>query len=440
MTTPSSLVSTLSAAALEETLDILLNNNFDADSQSTLMIFIKILDNILTRPGDLSVCTLKLSNATIQQKIVQRKGAIPFLIACGFVTVTEEGLLHSGFEEKLVWSTTTTDNEQFRMQHLLTARRLLQLKATRDLKMDPKQLPRIPQIPNVMTTANSSNTSTTASSSSTSSFNPYQSHRVDAQALVTGISMKPDNQYISPTEAKLRLLQEQQAKLEREQQSQVQNHQWMALMPGQAVLQQTNTTSSSSTSNTAPSDSSLIAQRLQQQQAAAKQREHFTTKAMRDLKELEKKRVYAHVTLTIQFPNSQKLVGMFAPKTTIAMVKRAMIQECCRDSSAVSSLELFITPPRRVLHDQNTLDGEGLVPAAKVFCTTNIEIRPELFTQTSSTTTTAVEALYPVGQSLTASNALPPPTTKAEAVKEGPKKVKLSREEKMLQRMMGGGK
>ncbi|GKY93792.1 hypothetical protein MPSEU_000346400 [Mayamaea pseudoterrestris] len=91
----------------------------------------------------------------------------------------------------------------------------------------------------------------------------------------------------------------------------------MALHPGQAMPIPSNNNqedifiSGNETSASTGSDASLIAQRLQRQMVAAREREQFSTKAMRDLKTLERQRVYKQATVTIQFPNGIKLVGKF---------------------------------------------------------------------------------------------------------------------------------
>ena len=60
---------------LEAALDRLLNNNFDVDSKETIVTLLKIIDNVISKPGDPKVRTLKLSNAVMQKKIVSRQGA-----------------------------------------------------------------------------------------------------------------------------------------------------------------------------------------------------------------------------------------------------------------------------------------------------------------------------------------------------------------------------
>jgi PUB domain len=60
---------------LESALQQLLDKNFDADTKMAIVTMIKIIDNILSKPNDPKVRTLKLSNAVIQKKIASRPGA-----------------------------------------------------------------------------------------------------------------------------------------------------------------------------------------------------------------------------------------------------------------------------------------------------------------------------------------------------------------------------
>lgn len=60
---------------LESALQQLLDKNFDADTKMAIVTMIKIIDNILSKPNDPKVRTLKLSNAVIQKKIISRPGA-----------------------------------------------------------------------------------------------------------------------------------------------------------------------------------------------------------------------------------------------------------------------------------------------------------------------------------------------------------------------------
>jgi hypothetical protein len=440
----------LSVAALDAALDNVLSNSFDADSKTTLTTFMKILDNIIAKPADDKVRTLKLDNKVIQQKILTRKGGLDFLLACGFRVVSDSALLSRARDERLVLVDENT-------QHLLTARRLLHTRAVRDLQMDLQQLPPINPPPSVMPNTSVFTQNNESNANANFTFDPYAGHRFDAKAHASGIpSIEPDLNYKSPTEVKLQKLQQQKEQLERATRMQPPPRDWMALQPGQAMpLPATSTHDNNDSSNSATTssfDSSLIAQRMQQQQIAAQERERFTTRAMRDLKILERKRIYSHVTLTIQFNNGVKLIGKFLPCETIAAVKQAMISECFTSTASRNQVvidldgdvamneatapqipfDLFLTPPRRVLDEARTLEQEGLVPAAKIFCTATQQLLPQLF---------AVHDVdFSVGQAVTGVNVANSSSTNAASKadpKEDKKKKLASREEALMQRMMG---
>lgn len=68
---------------LESALQQLFDKNFDADTKMAIVTMIKIIDNILSKPNDPKVRTLKLSNAVIKKKIVSRPGAGTLMMICG---------------------------------------------------------------------------------------------------------------------------------------------------------------------------------------------------------------------------------------------------------------------------------------------------------------------------------------------------------------------
>ncbi|GKY97684.1 hypothetical protein MPSEU_000726600 [Mayamaea pseudoterrestris] len=451
--------SSLSVAALDAALDILLSNNFDADSKSTLNTFITILDNIISKPADDKVRTLKMENKFIQQKIIARRGGVDFLLACGFQVMSDPPLLSRVGEERLVLVNESTN-------HLLTARRLLQTRAIRDLHIDPNQLPPLIAPPTIThATLNGSQSAAASTGGHNFSFNPYAGHRFDANAHAAGLeTSKPDVNYISPTEAKLLKLQQQKEELEKAARKQPPPRDWMALHSGQAMPIPSNNNqedlliSGNDTSASTGSDASLIAQRLQRQMVAAREREQFSTKAMRDLKTLERQRVYKQATVTIQFPNGIKLVGKFLPSETVGAVKESLIKECLilGDANANASstaidvdgdvamdgtaplislplFDLFLTPPRRVLDDNLTLEQEGLVPAAKVFSSAVLELRSHLFVVRTMD--------FPVGKAVadaSSAEGAGAGVALTKDAKDGKQTTIVSREEALLQRMMGG--
>jgi len=416
--------SALSVKALEEALLVVFENNFDADTKICLVTLMKLLDNVLHKPGNPKVRTIRLSNTAFHEKVGCRKGGIEFLEACGFQRQTAQAPILSDTpgEETLV-----LENEK--QSHLITARRLLMTRAIQDLGIKSEELPQYRQPP-------TENASGQATSTTGGSFNLYAGHRFDAKSAAVGANLGPDSNYVSPTETQLQRLQKQQAEMESKFQN-LQNREWIATMPGQSLP-----TSTSSSSNTPeqPSDSTLLAARMKQQQEQQRQREHgtLTTKAMRDLEQLKKKKVYSHVILTIQFADGCKLLGKFLPKETIQVVKQE-IQQVCLDITS-REFDLYVAPPRRLLDKKNSLQQEGLVPAAKIFVSWKVASAPDknaapgsylqshLFSQTSA-------SLFPSAQPVVGATA--ESSKPADNKKPASKKKKSNREESLLKRMMG---
>ena len=532
--------------ALEEAVSLLFESNFDVDSSVCLVTLLKILDNILHKPGDMKVRQLRMQNPTVWQKIGQRKGGIEILQACGFQQQILPPPLLSG-NRSSISSTIIGDDDEMKdarerilvlspereqQSILITARRLLQTRAIQDLKMDPNVLPpyRPPPQPihNPMNTnhhiLNDNNNTRTLTGNN---FNIYSGHRYDAQSAAVGTNLGPSANYKSKTEVELKLLQQQQEQLEQKlHQQQTLERQWQAFAPAASSSTMTTiATNGNGSGGSSSSDSSLIMARMQKQQMERTQRDGekngFTTMAMRELERMKKEKVYSHVTLTIQFPSGHSIRGQFLPKETIQTVIETLQTDCLIPDVVVvmqqrnnnnnkeqqtppttttmakrntnnkkktttttdpsHCLELYVTPPRRLLDFNQTLQQEGLVPAAKVFvswkpgCAPVAEssfLQPRWFVTsssssssimaTSSTTTTASAAaaaaaaktsllLYPTSQNVADAaiqqqqeeeerDAAAAATTTINATtKKKKKKTKGDREEEMLKRMMMGG-
>ena len=526
--------------ALEEAVALLFESNFDVDSSVCLVTLLKILDNILHKPGDMKVRQLRMQNPTVWQKIGQRKGGIEILQACGFQQQILPPPLLSGNSSSISSTIIGGDDEmkdarerililspeQEQQSILITARRLLQTRAIQDLKMDPNVLPPYrpppPQpIHNPMNTnhhiLNDNNNTRTLTGNN---FNIYSGHRYDAQSAAVGTNLGPSANYKSKTEVELQLLQQQQEQLEQKlHQQQTLERQWQAFAPSSTM---TTIATNGSGGSSSSSDSSLIMARMQKQQMERTQRDGekngFTTMAMRELERMKKEKVYSHVTLTIQFPSGHSIRGQFLPKETIQTVIETLQTDCLIPDVVVvmqqrnnnnnkeqqtppttttmakrntnnkkkktttttdpsHCLELYVTPPRRLLDFNQTLQQEGLVPAAKVFvswkpgCAPMAEssfLQPRWFVTSSpsimatSSTTTASAApaapaktsllLYPTSQNVADAAiqqqqqeeerdaaAAAATTTINATTKKKKKKTKGDREEEMLKRMMMGG-
>ena len=157
---------------LNEALDKLLNGNFDADSLACLKTILKLIDNIVSKPGNSIVRRIRLSNAAINSKIVARKGGIDILYAIGFVSKEEDRKLLSSEpgETFLVLEEAQEDTDW-----IVTARNTLTRIAIVQLKCKPEELPKSKEPVKLPPTSSSL-------SSTSNNFNLYQGHRFDGQA------------------------------------------------------------------------------------------------------------------------------------------------------------------------------------------------------------------------------------------------------------------
>jgi len=469
----------LSTRALDDAFTELLNGNFDSDTKICAVTMMRILDNVLQKPYDRKVRTVRTANAAFRSKVGCRPGGIEFLLACGFERQREppppldpHPEAFQG-EERLVLT-----EERENQRHLIAARRILLTRATRDLGMEASELPEFklppPHPPSSSAAAFGSNTvaATATTTTTAAAFNPYVGHRHDAASASIGVKLGPDdddgdNNYVSKTEAQLLALQKKRTQLERTMQVRdVADREWRAYRPGESVAVSASAASSSSKTGSSSSsaghhttsDAGLLQARFKQQEEARKKREQFSTKAMRDLDRMKKQSVYSHTLLTIQFSDGCKLLGVFSPKETVGTVIDAVRNDCfLAETNRRNSIDLYVTPPRRVLDPKSTLQSEQLVPAAKLYVGWNKKpggdspsdgggvgagaspgsyLQPELF---SSSPKAPDQSLFPSSRPLHETDSS---TTKEGGGDDGNKNKKkdpaVSREDMLLRRMMGG--
>jgi hypothetical protein len=444
----------LSVGALDKAVDIILQNNFDADTKACMFTLMKVLDNVIQRPLDPKVRSIRLANPTFDKKVASRKGGVEFLLACGFVKENAPpSLLSKGTEPLEEFLVLKDDDESLdEMQrelrqeafskHIITARRLLLTRAIQDLGLKAEELPPYkPPPPRVATEADT--TFAGKRSEPSAQFNPYSSQRYDGMSAAVGAQLTPDGTYVSTTENQLKTLQSKKEKLEQKIQKDFKDRQWVALHPtknGKPAAAMNNSAIPGYDDNNGKGNAGLIAAQFQKQQAERKQREEggFTTKTMRELEKLKKQKVYSHSQLALQFSDGTVLQGKFLPREKISTVVTAL-KECFVEEPA-SAVELYVTPPKKTLPPTSTLQDEGLVPAAKVFVRVTLPTRrpflkPELFA------TAAPESAFPASQPVV-NNGAAAKNENADS-KPAAKTNENSSEDKeaaLLQRMMGGGR
>jgi PUB domain/UBX domain len=353
--------------SLREAMAVLLQSNFDADTKTCLVTILKLLDNLLQHPLVPKYRTINVTNPAIRSKILDRPGGYPLLLAVGFAPMPE---INSRFPARNVVPTAGTlmlqHEDTSRLDH---ARQWLAQQAVQTLQMAVEELPVYrPPPPPVVLIGPGNGPAQDHSGQQAVTFDPYRGQRFDGLSAAVGTNLGPGGDYVSKIDLELAALQAKQAKLESLIQNPLvtENRSWTLWRPGQAVAVPTAAAATSTLANE-PSDGNLLAGKIQRQVASQQQRETtpFTTAKMRQLSQLKQSgRVYSHVVLTVQFSDGHRLVGQFLPKETIQAVVQALQQDCLVEPFP---LELYMTPPRRLLPLDRTLQEEGLVPAAKLY-------------------------------------------------------------------------
>jgi hypothetical protein len=456
---------------------------------------IKLLDNILrhhTIDDDATgsnhamftkVRRLNLSNTIVQQTIVSYPGGIEFVYACGFTPVVVRRTTIGDDDPN---HTLLLEEPNENIAHLIKARQLLQTICVYELRCPINELPLPPpivstQLSTVQMTpptqsSNQAITTSAVTSAFPGGFNPYQGHRVDV-GVPKGQVRNPPSNYQSPTEMELQRLATAQAKLEQQIQvpQLVTNREWTVHRMGASAPPPPPSSSSTTTvvvdTGTQPpgrGDGALLAARAQKMHMERQQRENsgFTTKAMRDVEQLKRTRVYTHVQLCIHvtIPNQNtttstvvQFSGKFLPRETIGQVMDALLRDCLLSSVVTrQDFELYITPPKRILSNwHHTLTQEGLVPAAKLFCRwttpTTIKnwtsladcIQPQWLnsmTPSANTVTATPNIAFPTSIPVVSAVAatVDSSSTTMNDDKDDKKKPAISKEDALLRRMMGG--
>ena len=377
---PSTIQPTITRMLPEEAWSKVLQSNFDAASKDCLNTLLKIIDNLLSRPNEPKVRSIRCANAAFEKKVGRCTGGLDFLYSMGFIpkypALGGGGAGGGGIAETLEM---TPENESRDM--LLRARKVLVHSAVRDLNIDEDDLPSVPKSPEslpkstfVAPSSAAAATSATSSNRQPSGFNIYKGHSYNIQSAAMGAPDPYMNTGVSNTERQLQQLQSKRDRIEREMQSNIQMDRGLvAYAAGDGP-----TGIISSTSNTAAAaagggggfeargDSSLIAGRMKRLEEERKKREEggFTTKAMRDLERMKKAKVYSHAQIRINFSDGTHLHAKFLPREKVSAI-RSVIHSSFQAGQSLD-FDLYVAPPRRLLSDDKTLEEEELVPASKI--------------------------------------------------------------------------
>eukprot|EP00984_Skeletonema_dohrnii_P009818 scaffold3783_cov126-Skeletonema_dohrnii-CCMP3373.AAC.2 len=366
----------------EEAWSKILQSNFDAATKDCLNTLLKIIDNLLSRPNEPKVRSLRCANATFEKKVGRVTGGLDFLYSIGFVPNYPAFSGGGGAGGNVPPETLEMTSENESRDTLLHARKVLVQSAVKDLNIDPDELPPVPKAPaavpkSAFAALPPAPTTGAAATSNrqppSSGFNIYKGHSYNVQSAAMGAPDPYMDAGLSNTERQLQQLQSKRDRIEREIQSDVKMDR--GLVAYKAGSGPTGIISSSSTSSSegggttgGRGDSSLLAARMKRMEEERKKREEggFTTKAMRDLERMKKAKVYSHAQIRINFSDGTHLHAKFLPREKVSAI-RSVIESSFQPTIAQSlDFDLYVAPPRRLLIDTKTLEEEELVPASKI--------------------------------------------------------------------------
>lgn len=276
----------------------ILQSNFDATSKDCLHALLKIIDNLLSRPNEPKVRSIRCANAAFDKKVGSISGGYDFLFSIGFLP--KYPTLQS-------WGSTARTPEMLELapehesrETLLLARTVLIQSAVKDLGIEGGTLPPAPpkSLPSPTIPATDHSLVTSRLADSTSGFNVYKTHSYNIQSAALGAPDPYSNvatgATISITERQLNELQSKKEKLEREMQSNIESNRGLvAYRDGGIPIRNDAALGSTAASGEGKSDSSLVAARMKRMEEERRKREEggFTTKAMRDLEKMKKAKV-----------------------------------------------------------------------------------------------------------------------------------------------------
>ena len=361
------------AISPEEAWAKVLQSNFDAATKDCLKTLLKIIDNLLSKPNEPKVRSLRCANATFEKKVGRVTGAFQFLYSIGFSP--KYSAFGGGGAGNVALETIEMTSENESRDTLIHARKLLVQSAVRDLNIDGDDLPPAPKAPPTISKSALAAPASAATTSNrqTSEFNIYKGHSYNVQSAAMGAPDPYMNAGLSNTERQLQQLQSKRDRIERDIQSDVKlDRGLVAYRAGSGPTGMISSSTPSSEGGGAAAggrgDSSLIAARMKRMEEERKKREEggFTTKAMRDLERMKKAKVYSHAQIRINFSDGTHLHAKFLPREKVSAIRSVIFDSFDPAIARSLDFDLYVAPPRRLLNDDKTLNDEGLVPASKI--------------------------------------------------------------------------
>ena len=432
---------TLERRTPNEAWSKVLQSNFDSSTKDCLVTLLRMIDNVLSKPNEPKVRSIRCANVAFDKKVGQCKGGYEFLYSIGWLPRYAALGGSSGIPEVLELA---AENES--RETLLRGRQTLVQSALRDLQLSSDDLPKLPKAPETLTASTLAQppASTRPSNSRGSTgFNVYKTHSHNIQSAAMGA---PDpysdaSSTLSSTERQLQQLQTKKDRLESEMQASIEADRGLvAYLPGQGPVVAGPSTASSG-SSAGKSDSSLVAARMKRMQEERKKQEEggFTTKAMRDLEKLKKGRAYSHATIRVNFADGSHIHAKFLPKEKVSSIRSIIKSAFLPSVGDGLDFDLYVAPPRRLLDEDKTLNDEELVPAAKIHVSWKVGGAP---TASSSPGSFLQPGLFSTGGSVGASFPDAKPLVKAQktastSASSEPPSEGQSKEDLLMQRMLG---
>ncbi|OQR94534.1 hypothetical protein ACHHYP_01144 [Achlya hypogyna] len=300
------------------------NSNFDAVSADVVLTLMKILCNILSKPGDPKVRSIRMTNPKFTASVGRHTGGIDFLLAVGFALDDDGEMLRLATESP---------------EELQQALRVLQDEAD-DLRIEHNRRPQV-----VVPSA-------------------FPSPEFDAyQPLITRMQAQPRGASI--TEMRLDDLKKKQEALLG---SAVPPRQTRVLFPHELH----NAVMPAAPDTGGKSDAQLLAQAAKARQVEAEKNQSFRTLAMRELEEMERKSVYQSAVIRVRFPDKVVLQATFHPQEPLSAVA-SHVASCL---AAPASFYLYTTPPMHKLDVAKSLLDLHLVPASNIFLGWDVPLAP----------------------------------------------------------------
>ncbi len=280
------------ATTPKQAMERLIQSNFDQDSVECLTTILKMIDNIVSK-SDAKFRSIRITNKSVEKKIVSKKGGLDVLFALGFEYDIPAGPIGFDFDNSLARTreaggtgSSKAENiilkpENENQNVLIAARRDLIHVLTSELKVAPNGVPSMPRV------RPSPSMSTNVNSTVTKSFDPFKSQSFNTQAAAAGApnpnAIKPDGSSAgkSTTEKKLEMLQKKQQKLEKSLQA-LDDRCITAFLPGEIGPIVSVRSPGGSDIGERTSDSALIASQMMKRMEERKKKEEggFTTKSM----------------------------------------------------------------------------------------------------------------------------------------------------------------